>query len=135
MKEVRIVSLDSRGRIVIPSIMRKSLGITSDSQLMLIGDSEKKEIRITPAGIDREHEQIKYKITIKDSPGSLGKIATAFGNIGVSLVYGEAVIIEKNKTAVWTVIGPKPTDLSLEQIKKRLISEGEAIKVETEQLE
>ncbi|MGV9204637.1 MAG: hypothetical protein ACOC44_11540 [Promethearchaeia archaeon] len=115
--------------------MRKSLGITSDSQLMLIGDSEKKEIRITPAGIDREHEQIKYKITIKDSPGSLGKIATAFGNIGVSLVYGEAVIIEKNKTAVWTVIGPKPTDLSLEQIKKRLISEGEAIKVETEQLE
>ncbi|MFO8019793.1 MAG: hypothetical protein R6U96_14305 [Promethearchaeia archaeon] len=134
MKEVRIVSLDKRGRIVIPSIMRKSLGITTNSQLMLIGDSEKKEIRITPAGIDREHEQIKYKITIKDSPGSLGKIATTFGDIGVSLVYGEAVIIEKDKTAVWTVIGPKPPDLTLDEIKQRLISEGEAINIESEVL-
>ena len=59
MKEVRILTIDNRGRIVIPQIIRKSLGITTNSQLMLVSDSETKEIKVTPVGLDKERKPIK----------------------------------------------------------------------------
>ncbi|MBD3253798.1 MAG: hypothetical protein GF383_01830 [Candidatus Lokiarchaeota archaeon] len=128
MKEVRILSLDNRGRVVIPQIIRKSLGITSNSQLMMIADSETKTIKIIPAGF--AGESLKFRITMRDEAGALGLIATTFGNHGISLVYGESVIVEKEKTAVWTVIGPKPSHISLEELKEILKTEGNALKVE-----
>ena len=48
MKEVKILTIDERGRIVIPQIVRKSLGITTNSQLMMISDSEIKEVKGDP---------------------------------------------------------------------------------------
>ncbi|MHA1293594.1 MAG: AbrB/MazE/SpoVT family DNA-binding domain-containing protein [Promethearchaeota archaeon] len=135
MKDVSILSLDNRGRIVIPHTVRKSLGLTTNSQLMLIADTEKKEIKITPLGLAKERKPIKFRITLDDSPGSLGKLATTFGNLGISLVYGEAVTIEKDKTAIWTVIGPSPENLSLEDVKNALIKEGGALEVEISPLE
>lgn len=124
MKEVRILSIDERGRIVVPQIIRKSLGLITNAQLMLIADSESKEMKIIPIGLSDEYKPLKFKITIKDEAGSLGKIATAFGNHGISLVYGEAVIVEKGKTAIWTVIGPQPKELDLEKLKEILKKRG-----------
>lgn len=128
MREVRITSIDDRGRIVIPMVIRKSLGITTGSEIMIIADSEKKEIKITPVGL--KGDSLKYMIKMFDHAGSLAKIATAFGNHGISLVYGESTIIEKDKTALWTVIGPKPTDLDIESLKEMLRKEGDALDVE-----
>ena len=135
MKEVRILTIDNRGRIVIPNIIRKSIGLTINSQLMMVSDSEKKEIKITPVGLGKESRPIQYRITMEDVPGSLAKIATTFGDLGVSLIYGESMTLEKNKTAVWTVIGPSPTDIELEDLKEILLSKGEAIEVEITPLE
>ncbi|MCK4380558.1 MAG: AbrB/MazE/SpoVT family DNA-binding domain-containing protein, partial [Candidatus Lokiarchaeota archaeon] len=39
MKEVRILTIDNRGRIVIPMMVRRSLGLKDNSQLMLVADS------------------------------------------------------------------------------------------------
>jgi len=130
MKDVKIISIDNRGRIVLPLVTRKNLGLTIDSQLMLVSDSEIKEIRITPVGITKDEKPIKFKITMSDEPGSLAKIATIFGNLGISLMYGESVIIEKSKTAIWTVISPTPKDISLEEVRDSLKKEGKAIDVE-----
>lgn len=129
MKDVKIVSLDNRGRLVVPKHVRKSLGFTEDTQLMMIADSESKKITITPVGLDKDQNPLKLKIKIKDSPGSLAKIAKAFGDLGISLMYGESAILERDKTAIWTVISPRP-DIPFERLKKRLISEGNAIEVE-----
>ncbi|MHA2185955.1 MAG: hypothetical protein ACXAAI_13250, partial [Promethearchaeota archaeon] len=63
MKDVKIISIDNRGRIVLPLVTRKNLGITTNSQLMLVSDSETKEIRITPVGISKEDKPIKFRIT------------------------------------------------------------------------
>ncbi|KKN54938.1 hypothetical protein LCGC14_0587240 [marine sediment metagenome] len=130
MKDVKIISIDNRGRIVLPLVTRKNLGLTIDSQLMLVSDSEIKEIRITPVGITKDEKPIKFRITMNDEPGSLAKIATIFGNLGISLMYGESVIIEKSKTAIWTVISPTPKDISLEEVRDSLKKEGKAINVE-----
>ena len=130
MKDVKIISIDNRGRIVLPLVTRKNLGLTIDSQLMLVSDSEIKEIRITPVGITKDEKPIKFRITMNDEPGSLAKIATIFGNLGISLMYGESVIIEKSKTAIWTVISPTPKNISLEEVQDSLKKEGKAINVE-----
>ena len=130
MKDVKILTIDNRGRIVLPLVTRKSLGITTDSQLMLVSDSETKEIRITPVGITMDEKPIKFKITMSDEPGSLAKIASIFGDLGISLMYGESVILEKSKSAIWTVISPTPKNISLEDIKDELIKTGKAFDVE-----
>ncbi|MHA2472584.1 MAG: hypothetical protein ACXAES_05060, partial [Promethearchaeota archaeon] len=60
----------------------------------------------------------------------LAKIATIFGDLGISLMYGESVIVEKSKTAIWTVIGPTPGHISLEELKDSLEKNGKAVSVE-----
>jgi len=130
IKEVKIISIDNRGRIVLPLVTRKNLGLTTNSQLLLVSDSETKEIRITPVGISEDQKPIKFKITIKDEPGSLAKIATIFGELGISLMYGESVVIEKDKIAIWTVISPTPQDITMDKLQEELISKGQAVKVE-----
>jgi len=130
MKDVKIISIDNRGRIVLPLVTRKNLGITTDSQLMLVSDSETKEIRITPVGITKEEKPIKFRITMSDEPGSLAKIASTFGDLGISLMYGESVIVEKSKTAIWTVISPTPQNITMEELREGLIKNGKAINVD-----
>ena len=134
MKEVKILTIDERGRIVIPQIVRKSLGITTNSQLMMISDSEAKEIKITPIGLRSESDLIKLRISMGDTPGALAKLATAFGDLNLSMMYSEAVIVEKDKTAVWTVISESPS-FPIEELQKILKEKGEALKVEILPLE
>ncbi|TFF97561.1 MAG: hypothetical protein EU547_03955 [Promethearchaeota archaeon] len=129
MKEIKIVSLDDRGRLVIPKHIRKSLGFTEETQLMLLADSETKKITISPVGLEKGQNPLKLRITIKDAPGSLAKIAKAFGELGISLMYGESAILERDKTAIWTVITPHP-NIPFGKLKNKLISEGNAINVE-----
>ncbi|MHA1668986.1 MAG: AbrB/MazE/SpoVT family DNA-binding domain-containing protein [Promethearchaeota archaeon] len=124
---------DERGRIVIPKEARNALGITTNSQLMMISDSEAKEIRITPIGLSGDKNPIKLQVTMADIPGALARLATLFGNLGLSMMYSEAVIIEKDKTAVWTVISERPDNL--DDLKEELINQGGAIKVEILPLE
>ncbi len=130
MKDVKIISIDNRGRIVLPMITRKNLGLTTNSQLMLVSDSETKEIRITPIGISAEERPIKCKITMKDEPGSLALIAGIFGDLGISLIYGESVILEKDKKAIWTVLFQSPDNISWEELKEELKKRGKALQVE-----
>jgi AbrB family looped-hinge helix DNA binding protein len=129
MKEVKILTIDERGRIVIPQIVRRSLGITTNSQLMMVSDSEIKEIKITPIGLRNESNLIKLRITMGDTPGALAKLATTFGDLNLSMMYSEAVIVEKDKTAVWTVISESP-NFTLEELERVLKEKGEALKVE-----
>ncbi|MHA1819997.1 MAG: hypothetical protein ACTSU2_16230 [Promethearchaeota archaeon] len=128
MKETEILKLDSRGRIVIPRIMRKSLGLTENTQLMAISDSETKEIRIIPLQLLDNKVYIKLKIKMDDKPGALAKIAETFGLLNVSLVYGESIVIKKGTEAEWTVIAPQP-DIPLDELKRTLIEKGKAISV------
>jgi AbrB family looped-hinge helix DNA binding protein len=133
MRIKKIITIDERGRIVIPKEARNALGITTDSQLMMVSDSEAKEIRITPIGLSGEKNPIKLRVTMSDAPGALAKLATLFGTFGLSMMYSEAVIVEKDKTAIWTVISECPEDL--EDLRKSLIEKGGALKVDILPLE
>ncbi|MFX1363661.1 MAG: hypothetical protein ACFFCE_09365 [Promethearchaeota archaeon] len=128
MKDVKIITIDNRGRIVLPLVTRKNLGITTNSQLMLVSDSETKEIRITPIGLRDESNLIKIKIIMKDIPGALAKLLDIFAEEKLNLVYTETVIIEKNVKAELTAISESPTNG--DQLKNILKEKGEALEVE-----
>ena len=127
MKDVKIISIDNRGRIVLPLVTRKNLGLTTNSQLMLVSDSETKEIRITPIGLRDESNLIKVRVIMKDVSGALAKILDIFAEEDLSLVYSEAVIVEKDKTAVWTAISETPRDV--DRLTRILKEKGEALEV------
>lgn len=127
MKDVKIITIDNRGRIVLPLVTRKNLGLTTNSQLMLVSDSEKKEIRITPIGLKSEGNLVKLRVIMKDIPGALAKILDIFAEEEISLVYSEAVIVEKDKTAVWTAISESSKDM--DKLKDILTEKGEALEV------
>jgi len=127
IKDVKIIIIDNRGRIVLPKVTRKNLGLTTNSQLMLVSDSETKEIRITPIGLRNESSLIKVKVVMKDIPGALAKLLDIFAEEGIGLVYSEAVIVEKDKTAVWTAISENPNNI--DRLKNILKEKGEALDV------
>ncbi|UCC20270.1 MAG: hypothetical protein JSV62_03000 [Promethearchaeota archaeon] len=127
MKDVKIISIDNRGRIVLPLVTRKNLGLTTNSQLMLVSDSETKEIRITPIGLRDESNLIKVRVIMRDVSGALAKILEIFAEEDLSLVYSEAVIVEKDKTAVWTAISETPRDV--DQLTRILKEKGDALEV------
>jgi AbrB family looped-hinge helix DNA binding protein len=128
-KETEILKIDSRGRIVIPRTMRKMLGLKENSQLMIISDSDAKEIKMIPLPFSEEKAFVKLKITIEDKAGSLGKIANIFGELGISLLYGETVVIKKGFDAEWLVLAPI-TEVPLEELTRQLLEKGSAKKVE-----
>ncbi len=127
MKDVKIITIDNRGRIVLPLVTRKNLGLTTNSQLMLVSDSETKEIRITPIGLKSDGNLVKIRVMMKDTPGALAKILDIFAEEEINLMYSEAVIIEKNKSAVWTAISESPRDS--ERLRSILMEKGEVIEV------
>ncbi|MFX0007923.1 MAG: ACT domain-containing protein [Candidatus Hermodarchaeota archaeon] len=128
MKDVKIITIDNRGRIVLPLVTRKNLGLTTNSQLMLVSDSETKEIRITPIGLKNEGNLVKLRVIMRDTPGALAKILDIFAEEEINLMYSEAVIIEKDKTAVWTAISESPHDT--EKLRNILTEKGEVLEVD-----
>jgi hypothetical protein len=127
MKDVKIITIDNRGRIVLPLVTRKNLGLTTNSQLMLVSDSETKEIRITPIGLKSDGNLVKLRVLMKDSPGALAKVLDIFAEEEINLMYSEAVIIEKDKTAVWSAISDSPRDM--EKLRSILMEKGEVLEV------
>ena len=134
MKEVKILSMDNRGRIVIPQPIRKIVGLTTESLIMLVADSETKKIEIATIGLAKAQKPIKLNITMEDIPGALGKIAITLGNLGISIIYSEGVVLDKDKTAIYTAIIQNP-DYELEELIKILIKKGSALNVEIVPLE
>ena len=131
MKETEILKIDSRGRIVIPRSMRKALGLKENSHIMLISDSDENELRIIPLPFSEDQTFMRIKIIIADAPGALSKVSKVFGELGLSLLYGQTVVIKKGKTAEWSVISPIP-EMPVDDFEKILKDKGGAIKVHVE---
>jgi len=126
LKETEILKIDSRGRIVIPRSMRKGLGLKENSHIMLISNPEENELRIIPLPFSEENQTfIKIRIIIADEPGALGQVAKVFGDLKLSLLYGQEVVIKKGQEAEWNVISPFP-NIPLEDFKKLIMEKGGA---------
>lgn len=131
MMETEILKMDQRGRIVIPKTMRKILNLDEHSRVMAIADPEKQEIRIIP--FLGGEETVTIRVTMRDVPGSLGKIAQIFGEMNLNLLWGHSIILKRGEVAEWTVICPIPDNV--ETLRRRILEEGNAEDVEIIQKE
>jgi len=128
MRLTEILTLDSRGRIVLPKNVRKLLDLDEHSHLMLEADSEQKEMRLVPF-YDVE-KTLTLKIIMNDIPGALAQIAKTFGDLNINLLYGTSRIIQRGKAAEWTVICPMPLSITLEDLREKILADGRAQDVE-----
>lgn len=120
-----ILSLDARGRIVIPKNIRKLLNIDDHSQLMLEADSERKEMKLIPF-YDVE-KTVQMRIILDDIPGSLASIAKIFGDMNLNLLYGNSRIIQRGKVAEWTVISSLPNNITLEELRDKIMEKAQDV--------
>ncbi|MEM3733025.1 MAG: AbrB family transcriptional regulator [Candidatus Bathyarchaeia archaeon] len=104
MKLAKIVRLDSKGRILIPSSVRIGLGLSKGMYLMIYADLNEKEIRLTPFA-DPKAKLVNFKITILDTPGALAKVALILAKYGVDLLSSESRTLQRGKIAEWNAIG------------------------------
>lgn len=111
--------------------MRKALGLKENSYIMLISDSEENELRIIPLPFSEDQTFMRIKVIIPDTPGALSQVSKVFGELGLSLLYGQTVVIKKGQTAEWSVISPIP-EMPVDDFEKILIEKGNAISVHVE---
>jgi bifunctional DNA-binding transcriptional regulator/antitoxin component of YhaV-PrlF toxin-antitoxin module len=123
MKETEILRIDERGRLLIPIVMRKSLNLVENSNLLATCDVENGEIRLTPLQFSEQQNLIKIRILMEDKTGALAQLAKAFAEKQISLVHDESIILKKGLYAEWTVTIPIPT-IPLEELIEHLKSTG-----------
>jgi AbrB family looped-hinge helix DNA binding protein len=101
MRNTNIARLDSKGRILIPSHIRKFLNVDEGTEVVILPDSEKSEARILPLLRDKTAE---FRITMADSPGSLALIADMLARYNINVLMSKTRSIVKGKTAEWDLI-------------------------------
>jgi len=127
MRVFEIVRIDSRGRIILPSSIRDSIGLPKGMYAMLIADSDKKEVRITPFA-DPEAKLIDFRIELKDVPGALAKVATILAEHKVDLLSTESRTLHRGKVAEWSVIADvSKCSCGLQELKE-MIKKERAVK-------
>jgi len=131
LRDAEILRIDSRGRIVIPRSFRKTLGLKEGSQIMLISDPNENELRLVPLPFTDQTAFMRMRILMPDEPGALGKVSKVIGEMGLSLIYGQEIILKKGEAAEWNVIAPIP-DMPMEEFKKIVIEKGGAKSVTIE---
>jgi bifunctional DNA-binding transcriptional regulator/antitoxin component of YhaV-PrlF toxin-antitoxin module len=101
MRSNNISRIDSKGRVLIPSHIRKFLSVEEGTELIILPDSERGEARMLPLVKDRTAE---FRITMADSPGSLAAIAGILDRYKISVLMSRSRPLVKGKTAQWDLI-------------------------------
>lgn len=98
-----IVKIDSKGRITIPLIMRESLGLMEGMYVVLIADTERREIMLTPI-LPPQAKIVEIKLLLKDEPGALAKVAGELANQGIDMITNRCASIKRGETAECIII-------------------------------
>jgi len=88
---------------MIPSKVRDLLGLSSGTILMLIADTETREIRMLPLA-NAESKVYQLHIVMSDKPGALAKVAQVLANYGVDLLFTVSKTIRREEVAEWTIV-------------------------------
>jgi AbrB family looped-hinge helix DNA binding protein len=134
MRLSEIVRVDSRGRILIPSAVRNSLGLREESYVMLIADIESQEIRLIPFA-DPGAALYELKITFDDFPGALAKAALKLAELGVDLLSTQSRTLYRGKLAEWhALVDLSRCKVKIEKLRDKLVRNGVVKAVEIKRL-
>ncbi len=101
MKNPNIAKIDSKGRILVPSHIRDILDAKEGTELLLVSDMEKSQVRMIPLS---KEKTAALRLLIKDTPGSLARIASMLAEKHVNIITSESRTLVKGKLAEWNLI-------------------------------
>jgi bifunctional DNA-binding transcriptional regulator/antitoxin component of YhaV-PrlF toxin-antitoxin module len=111
------MKLDSKGRLLIPVHMRKKLDAAEGTEVMLISDDERNEIRVVPLVKDRNAE-LKFLLT--GIPESLAMVANILANHNINILMSESRTVVRGKMAEWNVIVDTSGNGNLDKLREEL---------------
>lgn len=119
MKNSKIVKIDSKGRILIPAQIRDFLNVNKGTEIILIPDNKKTQLKIIPF---TKEKTAKLKFFLSDSPGSLAKVANILAKYNVNILTSESRTTATKQTAEWNIIADiTKCGTYLDKIKERLL--------------
>ena len=128
MRSSNIVKLDSKGRMLIPIHVRKFLGVDDGTELIIVEDNDKQQIRILPLVKEKTAE---LRFTLEDIPGSLAYVADMLANYNMNIIMSESRTLTKGRKAEWDVIvDTSECNGTLEQFKKEVMNSGKVKNLE-----
>lgn len=128
MRNSNITRIDSKGRILIPIHIRKMLGADDGTEIMIIPEHDRSQVRMLPLVREKTAE---VRILMNDVPGSLAHIADALAAHNVNIIMSESRTIMKGKVAEWDIIiDTSEANGSVDKLKGELERSRDIKKVE-----
>ena len=117
-----LVKVDSKGRITIPQTMRENLGIEPGMLVVLLADSEKKEILISPI-LTEGAKVIELNIDLKDEPGALAKLIEKMAQYKIDIITNKCMSITRKEEGECTfIVDVSQSTIDIEKLKSELES-------------
>ncbi|RLG83170.1 MAG: AbrB family transcriptional regulator [Thermoprotei archaeon] len=123
MKIREIVKVDSKGRITIPLVIREALDIREGMNVLLIADTSKKEVIVSP--ISQEAQLLEIEFEMEDRPGALAEVVSELARQGVDMIITRCTALKRGETAECLVVADVSkstitTEKELEKLLNRL---------------
>lgn len=115
-----LAKLDTKGRILIPSRMRKKMCITPDTELVLMPERDWKGIRMMPIS---NKDAAKCTVLLSNSPADLSSVMEVLSTLNVEVVMSESKNYLGNGTSEWTfILDTRQSREGLPSLEERLAS-------------
>ncbi len=103
MRITEVVRVDSKGRVTIPMIVRESLNIVEGMHLVMIADTDRREILLSPV-LAPSAKVYEVRIEIEDVPGAFAKVSGLLAENKVDQVTTHCASIKRGEIAECIVI-------------------------------
>ncbi|ABM81115.1 AbrB/MazE/SpoVT family DNA-binding domain-containing protein [Hyperthermus butylicus] len=135
MRFTEIVKVDSKGRVTIPLVVREALNVIEGMNLILIADTDRREIILTPLPGGGEN-LYELRIEFKDVPGALARISSKLAELDVDQVATQCTTVKRGENAECIIIiDLSKSTRSIDEIKSELSAMEDVHFVQIKQLQ
>ena len=110
------MTLDAKGRILVPYHIRELLDIDVGSEFIVISNYNG-EIKLLPL---RKGKTAEVHILMSDKPGSLTEITQALARANVDIVLSQSKTLERGHLAEWSAIADVSECENMKKLEREL---------------
>ena len=113
-----LIKIDSKGRILIPASVRKSMSIEPDTEIVLMPRKDGKGVSIMPIS---DKNAAKCKVQISNSMRGLSNVMEVMEMLNVGVLMSQSRNMMGNGTSEWTfILDTSKSDEGSSELEERL---------------